>query len=102
MGSNNSLSFVSPYFRRLLYLTVIRMVLGATYHPFSSMKNLNLTSNEMWQLISGELAGKECPPTPFPAQCDVADVAIAIVRACEVPAARNQRYMMGGNHNVCV
>jgi nucleoside-diphosphate-sugar epimerase len=72
------------------------MIYGPPSQPVSSLKGLNTSTSDIWKLISGEL--KEVPETPIPTWSDVRDVALAHVRAVEVPAARNQRYLMIEGH----
>jgi nucleoside-diphosphate-sugar epimerase len=64
-------------------------------HFVKDMKELKTTA-PIWQLIAGGLM--EVPPTTSPVYVDVRDVALAHVRAVEIPVARNQRYMLNAGH----
>jgi UDP-glucose 4-epimerase len=50
----------------------------------------------MWDLISGEYAGKDCPETDFPLYIHNEDLAVAHVYAIEKLAAKGNRFMTVG------
>lgn len=70
------------------------MVYGPNGHFVDSLKSLNSSSANIWNLING--SQKEVPPTGFPACVDVRDLAEAHVRALTYPEAAGQRYIVAG------
>jgi nucleoside-diphosphate-sugar epimerase len=55
------------------------------------------TVSDIWELISGKLAGKDSPPEPrYPVFVNNEDLAVAHVKAIEKPVAKNNRYMTVG------
>ncbi|KAE8259851.1 hypothetical protein A4X13_0g736 [Tilletia indica] len=52
------------------------MVLGPYVHVVDKLDNLNESSGQLWQVVSGK-CGKDLPPTAFPAVADVRALAAA-------------------------
>jgi nucleoside-diphosphate-sugar epimerase len=70
------------------------MTYGPLEHAIDSVSKLNTSSMDIYRLMSGY--EKDVPQSTLFAFCDVRDVALAYLKAYEVPEAANQRFLVAG------
>ena len=69
------------------------LVLGPIIHYLQSLDNLNTSNQRVAAIMSGN-AKEELPPTGTFIWTDVRDLALAHVKAAELPAAANKRFFV--------
>lgn len=74
------------------------MVYGPVPSFLNGLDSLNTSNHRIRAMIQGETKNTGLPPTAVYLFTDVRDVALAHVRALEVPQAGGQRYFVVGGH----
>lgn len=69
------------------------LVLGPIVHYLQSLDNLNTSNQRIAAIMTGK-AKEELPPTGTYIWTDVRDLALAHVRAAELPEAANKRFFV--------
>ena len=69
------------------------LVLGPIVHYLQSLDNLNTSNQRIAAIMTGK-AKEELPPTGTYIWTDVRDLALAHVKAAELPEAANKRYFV--------
>lgn len=73
------------------------LVFGPIVHYLQSLNNLNTSNQRFAALMSGK-AKEELPPTGTFIWTDVRDLALAHVKAAELPEAANKRFFVTAGH----
>lgn len=71
------------------------LVFGPCEHDMSSLKFLNESNAQIWQIVS-EVKNADVPPTKMWEWVDVRNVAVAHVAALQEGVKGNQRFLLGG------
>ncbi|KAL5341631.1 hypothetical protein BJX70DRAFT_358484 [Aspergillus crustosus] len=74
------------------------LVYGPAVHSFENLANLNTSNQRIRDFIQGKQTANELPPTGTFLWVDVRDLALAHVRALEVPAAGGHRFFVTAGH----
>lgn len=70
-------------------------MLGPIVHYLNSLSALNTSNQRVRDMVNGSMASaKELPPTGTFVWVDVRDLALAHVKAIEIPAAANKRFFI--------
>ncbi len=69
------------------------LVFGPIIHYLQSLDSLNTSNQRIATLMTGK-AQEELPPTGIPIWTDVRDLALAHVKAAEIPEAANKRFFV--------
>lgn len=70
------------------------LVFGPIAHHLESLDRLNTSSQRVRDFIQGKITSNELPPTGVFLWVDVRDLALAHVRALEVPEAGGKRFFI--------
>ncbi|KAL3446358.1 hypothetical protein BJX65DRAFT_296372 [Aspergillus insuetus] len=74
------------------------LVYGPVVHNLENLSSLNTSNQRIRDFVQGKQTGDELPPTGTFLWVDVRDLALAHVRALEVPAAGGHRFFTTAGH----
>lgn len=74
------------------------LVYGPIAHHLENLGSLNTSNTRIRDFVQGKVTTNELPPTGTYLFVDVRDLALAHVRAIEVPEAGGKRFFMVGGH----
>jgi nucleoside-diphosphate-sugar epimerase len=74
------------------------LVFGPIAHHLDNLDSLNTSNEAIRDFIQGKIIGDELPPTGSFLFTDVRDLALAHVRAIEIPEAGGKRFFITAGH----